>query len=166
MGFPLKKGMTRNDPRYRKHEIGAYTYGTPLIYGGREEDILNVSKLKIGKFCSIADGVVIYLGGYHRTDWITTYPLNQMFKGYEHIKDNVISKGDVIIGNDVWIANKSTILSGVKISDGAVIGTNSVVTKSVGPYSIVAGNPAMEIRKRFDEKTIKNCLRFDGGIGT
>lgn len=70
----------------------------------------------------------------------------------------VVSKGDTVVGNDVWIGNCATIMQGVKIGDGAIIGTNSLVTKDVPAYTIVCGNPAKEIRKRFDEETIRLLL--------
>ena len=76
------------------------------------------------------------------------------------MKDNLLSKGNIVIGNDVWIAQDATILSGVTIGDGAVIGANSVVTKDVEPYTIVAGNPARPISKRFDDQTIEDLLRI------
>jgi acetyltransferase-like isoleucine patch superfamily enzyme len=145
--------------KYRKN-IGDYTYGSPKIFDWGEG-----ATLKIGKFCSIADGVVIFLGGEHRTDWVTTYPfsapeLNQYFPTAKNIKGHPKTKGDVIIGNDVWLGYNSIILSGVKIGDGAVIGACSVVTKNVPPYTIVAGNPAKIIRKRFSTKIIKKLLKI------
>ena len=83
-----------------------------------------------------------------------------MFGGEWSSKDpmQVVSKGDTVIGNDVWIGNGATIMQGVKIGDGAIIGTNSLVTKDVEPYTIVGGNPAKEIRKRFDDETIQILL--------
>ena len=118
--------------------------------------------LKIGKFCSIANDVQIFLGGNHRIDWITTYPFSVLNSWPEakDIKGHPCTKGDVIIGNDVWIGRKTLILSGVTIGDGAIVGARSVVTKDVAPYSIVAGNPAKLIRKRFDEKTIEKLLEI------
>jgi acetyltransferase-like isoleucine patch superfamily enzyme len=120
-------------------EIGKYTYGTPKIHWKH-----NNAKLMIGKFCSIGGNVNIYLGGNHRIDWITTYP-------FGHINNNVFNsfngeghpstKGNVIIGNDVWIGSNVTIMSGVCISDGAVIANNSHVVKNIEPYTLYGGNP-------------------------
>ncbi len=132
------------------HDIGDYTYGCPTVITWGED-----AKLKIGRFCSISSGVVILLGGEHRIDWLTTYPFNANFKNAKAIQGHPRTKGNVIIGNDVWIGTQTLILSGVNIGDGAVIGARSVVTKDVSPYSIVVGNPAKHIRFRFDETMIK-----------
>jgi acetyltransferase-like isoleucine patch superfamily enzyme len=133
-----------------KFEIGDYTYGKPKIWSWKEGRIV-----KIGRFCSIAAGVNIFLGGEHRIDWVTTYPFNVIFKNAKHFQGHPASKGDVIIGNDVWIGTEAAILSGVQIGNGAVIGAYSVVTKDVPSYAIVAGNPARLIKFRFSEEVIK-----------
>ena len=126
------------------HEIGDYSY-----FGGKPRilDWNNNAKLKIGKFCSIAENVKIFLNADHRIDWITTYPPNLVCKDLSKIKGHPTTKGDIIIGNDVWIGAGASILSGVKIGDGAVIGAHAIVTKDVEPYSVVAGNPAVKIRE-------------------
>jgi acetyltransferase-like isoleucine patch superfamily enzyme len=111
--------------------------------------------MKIGAFCSISDGVTIFLGGNHRTDWVTTYPFSVLRESAKDLVGHPATKGDVVIGNDVWIAYGATILSGVEIGNGAVIGAQAVVTKSVLPYSIVAGNPARHIKFRFAEHEIE-----------
>lgn len=136
------------NPRFEQYEIGAYTYGEPII-----EDF--GSKLKIGKFCSIARGVTILLGGEHNVDWNSTYPFNEVFPESKHIQGHPASKGDTTIGNDVWIGTEAIILSGVKIGDGAVVAARSVVVKDVEPYTIVGGNPAKVIKKRFEDKKIE-----------
>ena len=142
----------KNNPNYK---VGEYTYGNPHIFSWGDEP-----KLQVGKFCSIAKGVQIILGGEHKTDWVTTYPFNVVFNEFKRIKGHPANKGDIIIGNDVWIGNNATILSGVTIGDGAVIALGSVVTKNVEPYSIVGGVPAKLIRKRFDDETIKKLLEI------
>lgn len=131
-------------------QIGAFTYCNTSIVGSNDG-----TKLTVGKFCSIAQGTVIILGGEHRPDWCTTYPFNVKMNEFGYIKGHPKSKGDVVIGNDVWIASHSLILSGVHIGNGSIIAANAVVTKNVEPYTIVGGNPAKPIRKRFDDQTIK-----------
>jgi acetyltransferase-like isoleucine patch superfamily enzyme len=150
--------FTKDRFKGKKFEIGEYTYGYPSVYFENDE-----SNLYIGKFCSIATEVIIFLGGNHRYDWITTYPfneLNEYFPAAKDIKGHPSTNGDVVIGNDVWIGHGVTILSGVKIADGAVIGLKSVVTKDVGAYEIWAGNPAKFIKKRFNDETIEFLLNF------
>jgi acetyltransferase-like isoleucine patch superfamily enzyme len=139
--------FTSEDPEYKKYKIGKYTYGAPEIFPFG----LN-NKLEIGKFCSIADKVKIFLGGNHSINSPTTYVLRYLFE--DNLEES-LSKGDVIIGNDVWIGYGALILSGVKIGDGAVISTNSVVYNNVKPYSIVGGNPAKFWIYRFEEEKIE-----------
>lgn len=113
--------------------------------------------LHIGSFCSIADRVEIFLGGNHRTDWVTTYPfghINQDIYDW-HGEGHPATKGDVHIGNDVWLGSQCTILSGVTIGDGAVVAAKSVVHKDVPDYCIVAGNPAKVIKQRFTKEQIE-----------
>lgn len=120
-------------------------------------------KLIIGKFCMIASGVTFIMNGAnHLTDAISTYPFAIFGKGWEDAMKGKTypSKGDTIIGNDVWIGYNATIMAGVKIGDGAIIATNSTVTKDVEPYTIVGGNPAREIRKRFPDDVIQTLLEL------
>jgi acetyltransferase-like isoleucine patch superfamily enzyme len=141
--------------RYPEYEIGCGSYGLPdVVANGFGE----TKQLRIGKYCSIAKGVTIYLGSEHRPDWATTYPFNIYWPEAHAIKGHPQSKGDVVIGNDVWIATDALVLSGVHIGDGAVIGARAVITRDVAPYMIVAGNPAKPIRSRFDQPTIDRFL--------
>jgi acetyltransferase-like isoleucine patch superfamily enzyme len=121
------------------------------------------AQLKVGNFCSFASNINIYLGGNHRTDWISTYAFGYVphspFNDYLP-SGHPASKGDVIIGNDVWIADNVTIMSGIKIGDGAVIANNSHVVKDVEPYSIVGGNPAIHIKYRFTLEQIAKLLEI------
>lgn len=118
-------------------------------------------RLIIGKFCQIASGVrFIMNGANHAIDSISTYPFKAFGGAWAGASMHVKSKGDTIIGNDVWIGNSATIMPGVTIGNGAIIGTNSLVTKDVEPYTIVGGNPARVIRKRFDESSIQFLLKL------
>jgi acetyltransferase-like isoleucine patch superfamily enzyme len=123
-----------------------------------EDETFHEAKLTIKKFCSIAVGVSFYLGGNHNFNRVTTWL--PMSLNRDQNSKNLLTKGDIVVNNDVWIGDEATILSGVTIGDGAIVGMNSVVTKNVEPYAIVAGNPAKVIRKRFDDKTIKKMLKF------
>ena len=140
---------------YPQYEIGRHTYGNPQVFIWGEG-----STLTIGAFCSIAKGIEIFLGGDHRSDWATTYPFPALWELAKDIKGHPYSKGNVIIGNDVWIGAGSTILSGVTVGSGAVIGARSVVVQDIPPYAIVFGNPAKIMRFRFNESTVKDLLRI------
>ena len=146
--------------------VGDYTYyDDPEDVYNFEKNVLYLfefmgDQLIIGKFCQIATGVrFIMNGSNHAMNAFSTYPFKVFGAAWaEKDRMQVVSKGDTVIGNDVWIGNGATIMQGVKIGDGAIIGTNSLVTKDVEPYTIVGGNPAKEIRKRFDEETIQMLL--------
>jgi len=131
------------------YEVGIGTYGEPTVLHWGEP-----ATLKVGAYCSIADGVKIYLGGNHRVDWMTTYPFPAFRESAKHISGHPATKGDVIIGHDVWIGDDAKILSGISIGNGAVIGSSAVVTNNVAPYSIVAGNPAKHIKMRFTDEEV------------
>lgn len=151
------KIRTEQQAAYTKGFIkaGDFSYGIPRLMYWDDK-----TSLTIGKFCSIAEGVTIMLGGEHRTDWITTYPFNALVNELSEIKGHPATKGDIIIGNDVWIAGGAKIMSGVTIGDGAVIGANALVTKDIPPYAICGGVPAKVIRYRFDKRTIKKLLEI------
>ena len=128
---------------------------------------INQDKLIIGKFCSIACGAkFLFNSANHTLASLSTYPFPLFFEEWELDKKNVAvswdNKGDIIIGNDVWIGYEAVILAGVKIGDGAIIGTRAVVTKDVPPYTIVGGVPAKPIKKRFDEDVISDlpCIKW------
>lgn len=124
---------------------------------------INQDKLVIGKFCSIACGAkFLFNSANHTLSSLSTYPFPLFFEEWNLEKKAVTqawdNKGDIIVGNDVWIGYEAVILAGVHIGDGAVIGTRAVVTKDVPPYTIVGGVPAKPIKKRFPEKTISMLL--------
>lgn len=145
-------------------EIGDYTYYDDTNGADKFEEHVTHhyeflgDKLIIGKFCQIASGIKIIMNGAnHRMNSVTTYPFNIMGNGWEKVTpklEDLPFKGDTIIGNDVWIGQNVTILPGVHIGDGAIIGANSVVAKDIPAYYIAGGNPCKIIRKRFNEELI------------
>ncbi len=133
--------------------IGEHTYGKPHVLRWADTD----GKLFIGKYCSIAANVKIYLGGDHKTGWVTTYPFTAKHPELG-ITGHPASKGNVVIGNDVWIGNEAVILSGVSVGDGAVIWAGAVVSRNVEPYGIAVGNPAKVKRIRFNTRIVRDLL--------
>lgn len=120
-------------------------------------------KLIIGNFCMIASGVKFIMNGAnHLTEAVSSYPFAIFGNGWETAMEGKTypNKGDTVIGNDVWLGHNATIMAGVEIGDGAIIATNATVTKNVAPYSVVGGNPAREIRKRFDDQKIDYLLKL------
>ena len=126
---------------------------------------INHDKLQIGKFCSIACGAkFLFNSANHTLSSLSTYPFPLFFEEWGLEKKDVTNawdnKGDIVIGNDVWIGYEAVVLAGVTIGDGAIIGTRAVVTKNVPPYTIVGGVPAKPIKKRFSEETISPLLEI------
>lgn len=160
-----------NLPKRHNVEIGAYTYysdqkNSPEAFYDHIEhhyDFLG-DKLIIGKFCAIAEGITFIMNGAnHAMHGFTTYPFFIFAGGWEKTAPAVAAlpfKGDTIVGNDVWIGQNATIMPGVKIGDGAIISANATVVKDVPPYTIVGGNPARELKKRFDDETIAGLLEL------
>jgi virginiamycin A acetyltransferase len=150
-------------------EVGDYTYYDDF------EDVHNFEKnvkyhfdftgdkLKIGKFCMIASGVTFIMNGAnHLSNAISSFPFAIFGGDWSDAMDgkSYPAKGDTIIGNDVWIGYKATIMPGINIGDGAIIAANATVVKDVEPYSVVGGNPARELKRRFDEETIEKLLEI------
>ncbi|MBR2207928.1 MAG: CatB-related O-acetyltransferase [Synergistaceae bacterium] len=167
--FPLKgvNNLINVKPAIKNPNIivGDFTYFGDLDFEKHvthHYDFIG-DKLIIGKFCQIAAGVnFIMNGANHQMNAVSTFPF-YIFEGWEQQVPPLSEmplKGDTIVGNDVWIGQNAAILPGVHIHDGAIIGLNSVVASDVPPYTIVAGNPAREIRKRFDEELINLMLEF------
>lgn len=152
----LKQGKVGNS----NIEIGRYTYGyESMVIKQWGEG----ASLRIGSFCSIANGLTVFLGGNHRVDWITTFPFGHIFQdelGGAEIVGHPQSNGDIIIGNDVWIGSNVTIMSGLKIGDGAVIAANSTVMKDIASYEIWGGNPAKKLKTRFPEEIIQSLQKL------
>jgi acetyltransferase-like isoleucine patch superfamily enzyme len=123
-----------------------------------------LSRVSIGKYCSIADDVTLIAGGEHHTGWVSSFPFIDRWQ----LKDTIFfdrkgsqTKGDISIGHDVWIGHGVTILSGVTIGHGAVIGAMAVIAKDVPPYAVVVGNPAKIIKYRFDSLMINAFLKIE-----
>lgn len=154
-------------------EIGDYTIYNDFVSDPRLFEKNNVlyhypihpEKLVIGKFCSLACGVkFLFNCANHRLKSLSTYTFPLFYEEWELDKADVTAawdnKGDIRIGNDVWIGYEATIMAGVHIGDGAIVAARAVVTKDVPPYTIVGGVPAKEIRKRFDEETVGQLLQL------
>lgn len=154
-------------------EVGDYTMYNDFVNDPREFEKNNVlyhypingDKLIIGKFCSIACGAKFLLtSANHKMSSLSTYPFPIFYEEWgldaKDIRNAWDNKGDIVIGNDVWIGYEAVIMSGVTIGDGAIIGTRAVVTKDVPPYTIVGGVPAKPIRKRFDDATIERLVKL------
>lgn len=146
-------------------EVGEFTYFSDKDF---ERHVthhydFNGDKLIIGKFCQIAAGVEFVMNGAnHQMNAASTYPF-YIFEGWGQSvppQSEIPLKGDTVVGNDVWIGQNAVILPGVHIGDGAIIALNSVVTHDVEPYTIVGGNPAKVIRRRFDDELISLMLRL------
>lgn len=178
MSIPAKKIYPRTGDRQTVYldavvskpgiSVGAYTMYNDFVNDPVDFEKNNVlyhypinqDRLIIGKFCSIACGAkFIFTSANHTMASLSTYPFPLFFEEWDtsisEVKTAWDNKGDIVIGNDVWIGYEAVIMSGVHIGDGAIIGTRAVVTKDVGPYTIVGGLPAKPIRKRYDQDTVE-----------
>lgn len=148
-------------------QIGDYTMYNDFVHDPRQFEKNNVlyqypingDSLRIGKFCSIACGAkFLFASANHTQTSVSTYPFPIFFEEWDLDIGDVMSawdhKGDIVIGNDVWIGYEAVVMAGVTIGDGAIIGARAVVTKDVPPYTIVGGVPAREIRRRFSDDVI------------
>jgi len=141
-------------------EYGVGSYGTPRVLTWGPD-----AKLRIGRYCSLAGEITVILQAEHRPDWITTYPFTvkrgKQWPEVRKIKGHPTTKGDIIIGNDVWIGWGVVLLSGITIGDGAVVGAYSVVAKDIPPYCIAVGNPVRNRKKlRFSQDIVEKLLEI------
>ena len=149
-------------------EVGEYTMYNDFVKNPADFEKNNVlyhypvnhDRLVIGKYCSIACGAkFVFTSANHTMKSLSTYPFPLFWEEYDLAKSRVTeawdNKGDITIGNDVWIGYEAVVMSGVHIGNGAIIGTRAVVTRDVEPYTIVGGVPARPIRKRYDQSTIE-----------
>lgn len=154
-------------------QIGDYTMYNDFVHDPRQFKKNNVlyhypingDTLRIGKFCSIACGAkFLFASANHTQASVSTYPFPIFFKEWDLDIGDVTSawdhKGDIVIGNDVWIGYEAVVMAGVTIGDGAIIGARAVVTKDVPPYTIVGGVPARKIRRRFSDNVIARLLEL------
>lgn len=137
-----------------KVHVGKYTYGQINAITYKCDN----SSLYIGNYCSIAPSVKFLCGGEHHTDRLSTFPFSKYFVDGE---DETLSKGNIVVKDDVWIGENALILSGVEVGQGAIIAAGAVVTKDVEPYAVVAGVPARTIKKRFSDELISELLKVD-----
>lgn len=154
-------------------EIGDYTIYNDFVQDPKDFEKNNVlyqypinkDKLIMGKFCSVACGAkFLFNSANHSLDSLSTYPFPIFFEEWgldvKNIRQAWDNKGDIVIGNDVWIGYEAVVLAGVTIGDGAVIGARAAVSKDIPPYTIAAGVPAKPIRKRFSQDTIRSLLEI------
>lgn len=151
--------------------VGRYSYYSGWYHGHGFDDCARylmtepgVDRLIIGDFCSIGSGAAFIMAGNqgHRNDWASSFPFFYMpeVPHFAGAVDAFQKAGDTVIGNDVWIGSEAIIMPGVKVGDGAVIGTRALVTRDVEPYAVIGGNPARVIRKRFDDDSIAMLLEM------
>lgn len=145
-------------PDLQQYDIGKYSWGHLTIANKSPGCALTV-----GRYCSFAFGVEVFLGGEHRTDFVSTYRFGKyppFDEWYAPSEQTAVGRGDITIGNDVWIGRGAMILSGVTLGDGVIVGAGSVVRQSAPPYAIVVGNPARVAGFRFAPEQIEALLRI------
>lgn len=135
-------------------EIGRHSKARPQVHYSEARPEI-IAKVRIGSFTGVSPLAVCLVGSEHRTDWITQMAVRYLLGMENAAEDGPFTKGDIVIGNDVWIGHHAILLSGVTIGHGAVVGAGAVVAKDVRPYAIVVGNPAREIRRRFSDTQIE-----------
>lgn len=165
-GVTLDKQVTQPNIR-----VGRFSYYSGYYHEHSFDDCARfilpdegADQLIIGSFCSIGSGAAFIMAGNqgHRNEWISTFPFFWMpeVAAFAGAQNGYLPAGDTVVGHDVWIGSEAVVMPGIRIGDGAVIGTRAVVTRDVEPYTIVGGNPAAPIRKRFDDRRIALLLEM------
>jgi len=165
-GITLDRQVTHPNIR-----VGRFSYYSGYYHGHSFDECARylpheegADKLIIGSFCSIGSGAAFIMAGNqgHRSEWISTVALYWMPEepAFAGAQNGYQAAGDTVIGNDVWIGSEAIVMPGIRIGDGAVIGTRALVTRDVEPYAIIGGNPAKTIRKRFDDRRIEMLVEM------
>ncbi|WP_026381340.1 type B chloramphenicol O-acetyltransferase [Afifella pfennigii] len=170
---PFKGVPIAEQVRNRNIEVGRYSYYSGYYHGHPFEECVrylapdrdDVDRLIIGSFCSVGTGAVFMMAGNqgHRNDWISTFPFFYQAEAepaFGGALDGFRRAGDTVIGHDVWIGAEAMVMPGICVGDGAIIASRAVVTRDVEPYTIVGGNPARPIRKRFAQEEIALLLQM------
>lgn len=168
-GFP-QVCFIKNTVKNPQIEIGDYTYyDDPEDSEGFERNVLYLfpfigDRLVIGRFCAIAKGVrFIMNGANHKMSGFSTYPFNIFGEGWERVTpslEELPNKGDTVVGNDVWLGYEALVMPGVRIGDGAIVASRSVVTSDIPPYTIAGGNPAKPLKQRFPDEVVRELLEI------
>ncbi|CAH4023152.1 type B-3 chloramphenicol O-acetyltransferase CatB8 [Providencia vermicola] len=170
---PFKGELLSEQVKNPNIKVGRYSYYSGYYHGHSFDECArylhpdrdDVDKLIIGSFCSIGSGASFIMAGNqgHRHDWASSFPFFYMQEepAFSSALDAFQRAGDTAIGNDVWIGSEAMIMPGIKIGDGAVIGSRSLVTKDVVPYAIIGGSPAKQIKKRFSDEEISLLMEME-----
>lgn len=168
---PFKGKLLSEQVTHPNITVGRYSYYSGYYHGHSFDDCArfllpdpDADKLIIGSFCSIGSGAAFIMAGNqgHRNEWVSTFPFHFMaeVEAFAGAANGYLPAGDTVIGSDVWIGSEAIVMPGITIGHGAVIGTRALVTRDVEPYTIVGGNPAKPIRKRFSEQEIARLLEM------
>ncbi|MGQ9371120.1 type B chloramphenicol O-acetyltransferase [Azospirillum sp. ST 5-10] len=166
---PFKGKLLSEQVSHPNISVGRYSYYSGYYHGHRFDECAryllpdpDADKLIVGSFCSIGSGAAFIMAGNqgHRNEWVSTFPFHFMpeVPAFAGAANGYLPAGDTVIGSDVWVGSEAIIMPGITIGHGAVIGTRALVTRNVEPYTIVGGNPAKPIRKRFSEEHIAMLL--------
>lgn len=168
---PFKGKLLSEQVTHPNISVGRYSYYSGYYHGHGFDDCArfllpdpDADKLIIGSFCSIGSGAAFIMAGNqgHRNEWVSTFPFHFMpeVQAFAGAANGYLPAGDTVIGSDVWIGSEAIVMPGITVGHGAVIGTRALVTRDVEPYTIVGGNPAKPIRKRFSDDHIALLLEM------